>query len=516
MNTKVEKLQDNKRIAKNVIYLYIRMFFLMCIQLYTSRVVLNTLGVEDYGIYNVVGGIVTFFAFINSAMINSTQRYLTFELAKNNIERLKTVFNTSLNIHFIISLVVIVLGETVGLWFLCNKMTIPDERMVAAIWVYQLSILTTVITITSFPYNATIIAHEKMSAFAYISVVEAVLKLVIVYILMIGDYDKLIIYAVLVACVQLTVRFVYTIYCKRKFEEAHYSFMWDKSLFKDMMSFAGWSLWGNTSLLFSGQGLNMLLNIFFGPSVNAARAISVQIHSAIQQFSQNFMMALSPQITKTYSSGQIAQMHLLVYRSSKVSYLLLFVLCLPVFFEAPTILHYWLKIVPDYTVIFLRLMIMTLVIDAMAQPLMVSASATGNIKRYQATIGGMLMMILPISYVVLKCGGAPWSVFVVHLAMSSIAFIARMYIIRPLIDLSIGDFMKKVCLKCAITTLVALIIPVTLKLILPSNLLMSILTMACSILSACTCVLFIGLDNYERTVIKDKMLSKLFKGHSLK
>lgn len=507
--SKVEKIQDNRRIAKNAIYLYIRMFFLMCIQLYTSRVVLNTLGVEDYGIYNVVGGIVTFFAFINSAMINSTQRYLTFELAKNNIEKLRTVFNTSLNIHFIISLVVIVLGETVGLWFLCNKMTIPDERMVAAIWVYQLSILTTVITITSFPYNATIIAHEKMSAFAYISVVEAVLKLVIVYILMIGDYDKLIIYAILVACVQLTIRFIYTIYCKRKFEEAHYSFMWDKALFKDMMSFAGWSLWGNTACLFFGQGLNMLLNLFFGPSVNAARAISVQIQSAIQQFSQNFMTALSPQITKTYSSGQIPQMHLLVYRSSKICYLLLFALCLPVFFEAPTILLYWLKIVPDYTVIFLRLMMVTLIIDAAAQPLMVSASATGNIKRYQATIGGMLMMILPISYVVLKLGGAPWSVFVVHLTMSSIAFVARIHIIRPLINLSIKEYVNRVAVRCLYTTLCALVVPVALKLTLPSTPVMSIVMMASSVMSAAVCVYFLGLDKYERAVIKEKVIAKI-------
>lgn len=279
---------NNKRIAKNTLLLYFRMLFMMAVSLFTSRVVLNTLGVEDYGIYNVVGGVVAMFGFINGSMSSATQRYITFALGKGDKENLQKVFCTALQIHVLIAVLIVVLGETVGLWFMYTQMQIPTDRMDAAFWVLQRSIASTVIMIISVPYNADIVAHEKMSAFAYISILEAVLKLAVVYMLVVFSSDKLILYAFLILAVQLLIRLCYSRYCNRHFEESKYRHVWDKSLFKEMTGFAGWSMFGNLSSVLFSQGLNMLLNVFFGPVVNAARAVAVQVQSAIQQFVTNF------------------------------------------------------------------------------------------------------------------------------------------------------------------------------------------------------------------------------------
>ena len=304
--------------------LYIRMLFTMGVSLFTSRVILQTLGVEDYGVYSVVGGIITMFAFINGGMISATQRYLTFEIGKGNLPQLKKVFSTSLQIHAIIALIIVLLGETVGLWFLYEKLVIPADRMNAAVWVYQCSIIACVVNIMSVPYNADIIAHEKMSAFAYISVLEVSLKLLIVYALYFTPWDKLITYAFLILSVQLIIRFVYARYCSKHFEESHYQHKIDKSLFKEMFTFAGWSFWGNLAGVLYTQGVNMMLNVFFGPIVNAARGIAVQVQSAVQQFVSNFQVALNPQITKNYATGHLTQMHNLMFRSARFSFFLLF------------------------------------------------------------------------------------------------------------------------------------------------------------------------------------------------
>ena len=496
---------NNQRIAKNTILLYFRMLFMMAVQLYTSRVVLNTLGVEDYGIYNVVGGIVAMFGFLNAAMTTSTQRYITYELGKGNYERLKEVFTTSVNIHVLISIIVVILVETVGIWFLYNKMVIPDDRITPAMWVLQLSVLSTVIAIMSYPYNAAIVAHEKMSAFAYISVLEVVLKLAVVYLLTIWDFDKLILYAILIATIQLGIRFCYSGYCAKHFPEPKYHFYWDKSLFMEMLGFAGWNLWGNLASILFTQGLNMLLNVFFGPVVNAARAVAVQVQTAIQQFSSNFQMALNPQITKSYAVGNIEEMHKLIYRSSKFTFFLLFTLCLPVIIEAPIILEIWLKTVPDYTVIFLRIMIATMIIDATANPLMVSAAASGKVKLYQSVVGGILLSILPISYIVLKLGGAPWSVFLVHFCICCIAYITRLFIIRPLIQLRVRTFASEVIIRCILVASVALVIPVSAHLFMPNTISASLVVIIISVICAALSSIHLGLDNHERIVIIAKV-----------
>ena len=362
---------NNKRIAKNTLLLYIRTLLIMLVTLYTSRVVLNTLGVTDYGVYNVVGGVVAMFGFINSSMASATQRFITFALGKGDKDNLQKVFSTALQIHVLIAALIVVLGETVGLWFMYTQMQIPADRMDAAFWVLQCSIVSAVVMIISVPYNADIIAHERMSAFAYISIIEAVLRLAIVYLLLAFSYDKLILYAFLTLAVQLLIRFCYSSYCNKHFPESKYRHVWDKFLFKEMTGFAGWGMFSSLSGILSGQGLNMLLNVFFGPVVNAARAVAVQVQNAILQFIGNFQMAINPQITKTYANGEMEDMHKLMFRSAKFTFYLLFVVSLPVLFETNFILTVWLKTVPENTVIFLRIMICVSLLYPLSTPLII-------------------------------------------------------------------------------------------------------------------------------------------------
>lgn len=496
--------QNNKRIAKNTLLLYFRMLFMMAISLYTSRVVLNTLGVEDYGIYNVVGGVVAMFGFINSSMSSATQRYITFALGKGDFKNLQKVFSTALQIHVLISVLIIILGETIGLWFMYEKMQIPVERMDAAFWVLQCSIVSTVIMILSVPYNADIIAHEKMSAFAYISIIEAILKLVIVYMLVISPFDKLIFYAFLIVTVQIIIRFCYSLYCNKHFKESKYRKTWDKHLFKEMTGFAGWSMFGNLSGVLFGQGLNMLLNVFFGPVVNAARAVAVQVQNAIQQFVSNFQMALNPQITKTYAKGELNEMHKLMFRSARFSFYLLFFLSLPVLFETNFILTIWLKTVPENTVIFLRIMICTSLIYSLANPLIVANQATGRVKKYQAVCGGVLLLILPISYIFLKLGFPAYSVFIVHFVMESITQFARMIMLRPLIGIHIKEYFKYIYIPVIIVVSSSIVIPFIVYYNMNDTISrFFILCIICAI-SVSVVVYTIGLSRNERIFVRSK------------
>lgn len=499
---------NNKRIAKNTLLLYVRMLFMMAVTLYTSRVVLNTLGVEDYGVYNVVGGVVAMFGFINGAMSSATQRYITFALGKGDKNRLNVVFCTTLQIHVLIAAIIVVLGETVGMWFLYTQMQIPDGRMDAAFWVLQCSIVSTIVMVLSVPYNADIVAHEKMSAFAYISVLEAVAKLAIVYLLVISPFDKLIFYAVLLLAVQVLIRFCYSIYCNRHFKETIYHHVWDKALFKEMTGFAGWSLFGNLSGVLFTQGLNMLLNVFFGPVVNAARAIAVQVQNAIQQFVNNFQMALNPQITKTYAQGDMEAMHKLMFRSGRFSYYLLFFLSLPVLFETEFVLRVWLKTVPENTVIFLRLMICTSLIYTLSNPMIIANQATGKVKKYQVVCGSTLIMILPISYVCLKLGMPAHSVFVVHFVMEAVAQLARMIMLRPLIGVRIRDYVCHLHVYVVSVTALAVIIPLLAYLLMDNTILRFFVICALCVLSVSVVTFYIGLTKHERIVVTEKLFTK--------
>lgn len=497
--------ENNKRIAKNTLLLYARMLLTMVVSLYTSRIVLNTLGIEDYGIYNVVGGVVAMFGFLNSAMASSTQRYITFELGRNDLKQLSKVFNISVYIHACISAIILTLAETIGLWFLYNKMSIPIERMDAALWVYQGAIASTIVLIMSVPYNAIIIAHEKMSTFAYISILEVVLKLLIVYLLLIGNFDKLKLYAILMFCVQLIIRLIYGNYCKHHFAETKFYLYKDWKLFKSMLAFAGWNLWGNCAAIAFTQGVNILLNIFFSPVVNAARGIAVQVQGAVSQFSNNFQTALNPQITKSYATGDYTYMHKLIFRSSKFTFFLLLLLSFPILLETETILTIWLQNVPEYTVNFLRLILCVTLIDATANPLMISAAATGKVRRYQSIVGGILLSILPISYIVLKLGGHPESVFIVHLSVCIVAFITRLYIIKPMIQLNLNQYFKEVIIKCFIVSFTALIIPLILTYCMDKSIINFILICISCIVCVAFSTYYLGFDLNERNFINKKI-----------
>ena len=497
--------ENNKRIAKNTVFLYIRMLLIMVVTLYTSRVVLATLGVEDMGIYNVVGGVVTMFAFLNGTISGATQRYLTYELGTGDIEKLKKVFNTAMCIHWSIAAIVLVLAETIGLWFVYYKLVIPVDRMTAALWVYQFSIFSTIVFIISVPYNACIIAHEKMSAFAIISIVEVVLKLLVVYLLLLTKYDKLIVYAILIFTVQLLIRVFYSIYCKCHFEESKYKLKLDKSLAKNMLGFTGWLLFGGLAGVGMGQGVNILLNLFFGPTVNAARAIASQVDNAVKGFVSNFQVALNPQIIKNYASKQMEQMHRLIFASSRYSYFLLFFLSLPVFLEADFILSIWLVEVPEHTVNFLRITMLVLLVNSLANPLITSANATGNIKKYQIVVGTILLLIVPVAYIALKLGCNAEFVFWIYLLIAIVAQTARICMIRPMIGLSIRRYATEVVLKIIFVTIPSIILPCLCVLSLESGWLRFFLTTFISFLSTLTFVYIIGIGSEERKIVKAKL-----------
>lgn len=495
---------DNARLAKNTMFLYFRMIFIMAVTLYTSRVVLRVLGVEDFGIFNVVAGVVAMFGFLNSSMSATTQRFISFSLGRGD-DNLNKVFSTCVLTHALIALGVLVLVESVGLWFLYNKMIIPEVRMDAAFWVFQFSVLSTVVTVMSIPFNADIIAHEKMSAFAYISIVEVCLKLLIVFLLDVGNIDKLVLYGFLLLLVQCGIFLTYMGYCLRHFKESRFRFVYEKKLFSEVFSFAGWNLWGYLASILYTQGLNILLNVFFGPVVNAARGLANQVDGAIRLFASNFQMAINPQIVKTYAAKDLESMHKLVFRSSKFSFFLLLALSLPVMIEAPVILRLWLSTVPDWTASFLRLMLVVVIVDSVANPLMTSAAATGRIKLYQSVLGGIQLLIVPVAYVVLRMGGEPNSVFVVHICICLIAFAVRLFIVRGMIGLSIKKYLMEVCVKSGVVTVVATVLPLTLYFSMTNSLLCAIVVVFVSLGSVAVSAYAIGLTKSERVFVSDKI-----------
>lgn len=485
------------------------MLITMVVGLFTSRVVLQTLGVEDYGIYTVVGGIASMFTFLNGGMIAATQRHLNFELGRCNQEQLSKVFSTSLQIHFLISLVVLLLSETVGLWFLYEKLVIPAERLDAAFWVFQFSIVSCIVNIISVPYNAVIVAHEKMSTFAYMSILDVVLKLLIVYLLYVSPWDNLLVYAALGMIVNLLMRWAYVNYCKKHFLESHYKHHLDKALFKEMGSFSAWSLFGYLAGMFYSQGLNIMLNIFFGPTINAARGIASQVQGIVQNFVSNFQMALNPQITKNYARGDIAQMHSLMFRSARFSFYLLFLLSLPIFLEANFILQLWLGTVPDNTAVFIRWILGVSLLYTLANPLMIAYQATGHIKGYQIVVGGILLLILPVSYLVLQWGAPAYSVFIVHFCLECVAQMLRMYMLRRLIDLKFSAYVKTLYKPVIIVVIVSIIPPLVLYHFYSEGMLRLILVSLLSLISVCSVVFLIGMTCAERIVVKNKLCQVL-------
>ena len=451
---------NNNKIAQNTLLLYLRMLITMGINLFSSRVILQVLGIEDFGIFNVVGGVIAMLGFITSSLGGASARYITYNLGIDDLNIIKKTFGTILSIHLILAFIIFLIGETLGLWFILTQLQIPEYRIDAAMWVYQCSIFSSILSILIVPYNATIIAHEKMSVFAYISITDAVLKLLIVYSLTFLSYDRLIVYAILFSCIQVFNLIAYIIYSRQHYIETHTKPIYDKKLFREIFIFASWTMNGNLAVIGFTQGLNMLLNIFFGPALNAARGVAVQVQSATQQLCTNFQMALNPQLTKSYAQGDLGRMHNLLIKSSKFSFYILFICLMPLMFEAKTVLELWLNIVPPHTDNFVRLMLIIGLLYTLSNPILVSVHSTGQLKKFQIVEGTILLSIVPIAYIFLKFFKVnPESVFFIHIIIEIIAQYARIRIVLPLIDMRINTYLKKIIIPISITTVLSPIIP---------------------------------------------------------
>lgn len=484
----------------------------MVVTLYTSRVILNTLGVDDYGIYNVVGGFVAMFAVLSSSLSNAISRFLTYELGHGDKNKLNLIFCTGVNIQIGMSLLIVVVCEAIGIWFLNYEMSIPTERIYAANWVLQLCMLTFCINLISVPYNAAIIAHEKMDAYAYISILEVLLTLGVVYLLVISPIDKLIAYSILLFFVKLLIRFIYGIYCGRNFEECKYHLVFEKSILKEMSGFAGWNFFGNAAYLFNTQGVNMLMNIFFGVAVNAARGVAAQVDAAVKMFVGNFMTAVNPQITKSYASGDLSYMHMLIYRSSKLSGYLLLYFAIPVLLEADEILYLWLKNVPDCTAVFLKILIVTSFFDTVfSSPMVTAVNATGKIKKYQIIMTLVGCLVFPVSWIVFKMGGSAWTTYVVYGIIYFVLVFIRLFLLRGLINLDPFDFIKKVMLPYIPVVCLSVVAPLLSTILLEQNVLRLLVTCIVSVVSTTTIVYTLGLTKSERALIYDKFIKRIIK-----
>jgi O-antigen/teichoic acid export membrane protein len=499
----------NKRIARNTLMLYLRMLLSMAISLYTSRIVLNALGVEDFGIYNVVGGIVLMLGFLNYAMSASTQRFLTFEMGIGNLTELNRIFNMSLIIHAIIAIIVFILSETIGLWFLNTHLNIPSARIIAANWIYQFSVFAFIITVLYVPYNAIVIAHERMNVFAYISITEVVLKLFVAVILVWFGFDKLKFYAALIFFVSVVISIIYIVYCRMKFEESKFHLLWDKQLFRKMSNFANWNLLGVTAALAYNLGVNFLLNIFFGPIVNAARGVSYQVQGAVNGFVNNFQIAVNPTITKSFAIGDKQYMYSLIFRASKYSFYLLLLISLPLLIETEIILKLWLKTVPDFTIIFTRLILIDVLICSLSGFLQTIAQATGNVRKYQLVVSIILLLNLPFSFILLKLGFVPQVTFVISIILSFGALIARLIVLKRIVLFPAKEFIIEVLSKVILVFIVASIIPFYIFTQIHFLIMQFVLVLIISMLSVISTVWFLGITKYEREHLKFSFLKIL-------
>lgn len=512
--------ENNKRIAKNTLMLYFRMILTTLVSLYTSRVVLNTLGVEDYGTYNVVGGAVMMFGFFNGAMSSATQRFLTFDIGRKDHVQLRKTFNATQIIHIGIALLIFILAETIGLWFVNNQLNLPEGRMEAARWVFHFSVLSFMITVVQAPYNALIIARERMSVFAYISILDVSLKLFIVFMLTWISFDKLKLYGILIFVVSFIVAAIYRIYTKTHFEETKFLSVKDKYLYKTLISYSVWNLFGAISLVVKAQGVSILLNIFFGTVINAAQGVANQVSGTVASFVSNFQMASNPQIIKSYAADDKGYMTNLVIRTSKFSFFLLFILTLPIILEIDFILKLWLKLVPDYTAIFTILILINALIDTISRPLMAAMAATGKIKVYQLVIGGLSILILPVSYLFFKFGYPPESTFIVSISTAVVAFVFRLLFIKKQIpEFSIRQFIQEILIRNIPVILLSVLIPWLIISNMHPGFTRLILVTLTSLSISIITIYSVGLKNNERLFIKNalvKLRDRLYRYSSIK
>ena len=492
---------DNKRIAKNTAVLYVRSIIMLLIGLYTSRVVLQVLGIEDYGIYNVVGGIVTMFSMLNGALSSASQRFITFALGKGNKNEIKKVFSTCVTLHFLLGLIIVVVLEIAGVWFLNNKLSIPIERLDVAGWVLQFSIATFFVNVISVPYNALITAHEKMSAFAYIGILDSILRLGIVLIIPFFSFDRLLLYGILQLSVSISIRSVYTIYCKRKFDEANrLNWMIDKPLFKEMFAFSGWNLLGNGSLVLRNQGVDILLNIFYGITINAAKGVSNQVQSAVHKLVGDFTTSIRPQLTKSIAIGDLKRAHSLMNNGSRYSFYLMMVFSIPIIITTPKLLALWLTVVPDYSVDFVRLTMFYLLCDSLSRLLINAILANGNIRNYQIVVAGVKLLAMPLVYIALKMGAGALVGVWVNIILEIVCLALRIRYSVVLLEFNALSYIKQVILRCLVVFLAAFIPSVIFYMYVTDNF---ILTGGFSLLFTCLSIWFIGLKVIERNMAID-------------
>lgn len=506
-----QTLNNNKRIAKNTLLLYFRQLLLMFIGLFTSRVVLNSLGVENYGVYNVVGGIVAMFTLLTGSLSAAISRFINVGLGKGDIGRLNVIFSTAVNVQIGMAILVGLLCEIGGVWFLNTHLNIPIARMEAANWVLQLSIITFCINLISVPYNAAIIAHEKMNVFAYISILEGVFKLIVAYTLYVSPYDKLKTYAVLLTVIAIILRFIYGFYCGKTFKECHYHYVFDKQTLKDISGFAGWNFFGSGAYLFNTQGVNIVTNLFFGVAANAARGVATQAEGIVKTFVTNFTTAINPQIMKSYAEGNLHYTFSLVCRGAKFSYCLMLIFAVPFMFETETIMTLWLKTYPPEAPLFLRLSMIGTMFDLLGNSTANAAWATGKIKRYYLYVATIGCLVFPISWICFEIGCPAYTSYIVFAVIYLLLVFVKLWILNGLIGFPQMMFIKEVVFRIGIVTLSSFILPVIVYNIMNDSMFWHLLlTVICGI-SACYSIYLFGLSTKERKTINTMLLNKYFK-----
>lgn len=500
----------NSRIAKNTVLLYIRLFITVLVGLYTSRVILSVLGASDYGVYNVVGGIVAMLSFLNSAMVAASQRFLSFELGKDNHSDIKKVFSTSFYIHLTIAILVLMLAEVIGVWFVNTQLNIPDSRMHAANWVFQSSIVIFLLTIITVPYNACVIAHEHMNVFAIVSIVEACLKLGLVLLLQYVATDKLVLYSLLMILVSFSSCSVYFIYSKIKFEECKRLVRLDKNKYKEMFSFAGWNIFGNIGSSFKEQCVSIVINIFCGTVVNAARGIATQVNTIVNSFAANIIMAINPQITKQYASGDITGSMRLVYACAKYSFFMLMLIAIPVFININYLLRVWLVEVPEFSASFLIVILLVSLIYSLTAPVTTALQATGRIKAFQIGVCLIMMIDVPAAYMLLKFGYSPVIAVIPSLLTNTLALIYRFFLIKKYIpQYNTQDYYVGVVLRCLLIFTISFILCYLTSKLFQEGVIRLIFASFIAIIEMCFIIYFLGLSKQEREEGKEMIYSRV-------
>ena len=499
---------NNKRIARNTFALYVRMLLLMAVSLYTSRVILSTLGVDDYGIYHLIGGFITLFSFISHTLVGALQRFFNVALGNGNKEQYLRIYSMGFNIFALFSVILLLLGETVGLWFVKTQLNIPEGREAAALWVYQVSLASLIIHLFRTPDNASIIAHEKMGFYAYISIFEALLKLGIVFLLTLINFDKLILYVLLYLASTVFINVIYLFYCRKNIPECRYSLMWDRDLFKSLVSFSSWSMLSGGSRVLKSQGDAYLLNHYYSVAVNAAFGVAAQVYNAVNLFLTNFQTAFKPQLVQSYAAGEMNAHYRLVSRSARMSYFLLLLIVVPIVFNLEGLLELWLKEVPQYTKEFCFIILLAYLVDALGAPLAVSVNANGNIKGKQVWTAILLLLGLVASFIFLRSGASPYVVAIITLFVHFGFWCVYMYYARKLCHIGLRGYAKQVILPVVLVSSCVVIVPFLLSFISVSRW-MILLVCAADLAWVGAVVFLIGLKKEEKTYLKQALLSRL-------